>query len=63
MPLKVVEIATDEELLDALKKHPDRKPTPDEAREQRVSFVYGALRSDSNITKEQVRRVLDSREP
>jgi hypothetical protein len=62
MNLKVVEISTDENLLIALKKHAEHKPTHDEIREQKVSFIYGALKLDSNITKEQVKKVLVNQE-
>lgn len=58
MNMKVVEIATDENLLDALRKVADHKPSRDEVTQQRVSFVYGALKSDSGITKEQVKKAI-----
>lgn len=37
-----------------------KKPTPEQLKEQRVSFVYGSLDSKSPITREQVRRALES---
>jgi len=48
---------TPQDLLRALFS-PDRKPTKEEMFEQRVSFVYGSMDSDSSITRAQIRAVL-----
>jgi hypothetical protein len=58
----VVEINTDEELLARLKTKSDHRQSPEDAKEQRVSFVYGAMKSDSSITKEAVRRIIAKQE-
>lgn len=53
---KVAELKTDAGLLKSLREAGQRKPSAEEALEQRVSFVLGSLKSDSTITREQVRR-------
>lgn len=42
-----------------LKKAAQRKMTPEERREQRVSFVMGMLPADSPLTKDEVRKMLN----
>ena len=59
---KVVEIRTDEALLRALTESSPRKPTAEEALEQRVSFVYGSMKSDSDLTREQVKKIIVEQE-
>lgn len=61
MNVRVVEINTDEELLAKL-KNTDQKQSAQDTKEQRVSFVYGAMKSDSNITKEAVRKIIAKQE-
>jgi hypothetical protein len=55
---KVVELKTDGELLRSLREAAQRKPTAEEALEQRVSFVYGSMKTDSQITRDQVRKLI-----
>jgi hypothetical protein len=62
MNMQVLEIATDEELLKSLRNHTAHRPSQDELLQQRVSYVYGALKSDSGITKEQIKRILVERD-
>ena len=50
-------LKTDPRLLDAVKSA-SKAMTPYEILEQRVSFVYGSMSKDSNMTKEQVRQVV-----
>lgn len=47
------DIKTDEKLLRRLKAS-GRFVTKDQLRHQRVSFIYGALPNDSNITRQQI---------
>lgn len=35
------------------------KMTPDERREQRISYVYGVLSHRSTLTREDVRRIME----
>lgn len=48
----------DPELLELLERAKHRKLTPDELFEQRVSFVYGQIGSDSKLTKDEVRGII-----
>lgn len=56
MNIKIIN--TDSELLNALRHSTDVKMTSTQALEQRVSYVYGAMKSDSDITREQVKKVI-----
>ena len=53
---------TDPELLDKLKQGSAKGRTLQELREQRVSFIFGAISSESNITKEQIRQAVKEAE-
>jgi hypothetical protein len=55
--MKVIDLKTDSKLLNELKSAKS-KLTPREALEQRVSFVYGSMKSDNALTKEQVKRAI-----
>lgn len=55
---EILELKTNAELLEALQKSLTRKPTAEEIREQRVSFVYGSLSSKSSVTRDRVRQLL-----
>lgn len=50
-------LKTDARLLKEM--HDARKPTREEIKEQRVSFVFGSLDAKSPITREQVRKILE----
>lgn len=54
----ITKLKTNAELLKELRGI--KKPSPNEVREQRVSFVFGSLDSKSPITREQVRKALES---
>ena len=47
-------ITTDPELIERLRKAASREMTADEIHAQKVSWVYGQLPHDSEITKDQV---------
>ena len=50
---------TDPELLALLERARDHKMTPEQRREQRISFVYGNVAFDNpTITREQVEAIL-----
>ena len=53
---------TDETLLRALHEAAQRKLSPEELREQRVSFIMGTVKSDSGVTRERIRHVLAEQE-
>lgn len=59
---EALNLRTTPELLEALQKSLVRKPTAKEIQEQRVSFVYGSLSSKSNVTRDQVRKLLVEQE-
>lgn len=52
------EIKTDAQLLDRLTASTKTKASKARLRKQRVSFIYGALPSDSTITRAQIESVL-----
>lgn len=54
----ITKLKTNESLLRDLRDA--KKPSPEEVKEQRVSFVFGSLDSKSPITREQVRKALES---
>jgi len=49
---------TSPELLALIEHARDYKMTPHERREQKVSFVFGMLSSKSELTKDDVRRIM-----
>lgn len=51
---------TPSSLLDALRESVGKRLSPEELSEQRVSFVYGSLDSESNVTKEEVRKIISN---
>lgn len=53
-----VPLKTDQDLLDRLAHA--REPSPQERREQRVSFVFASIDPESRVTREEVRRKLES---
>jgi hypothetical protein len=54
----MAELKTDEKLLKALHAAASRKVSPEEMREQRVSYIMGMFKPDSDITRERVLDVL-----
>ncbi len=59
---KIPKIETNKILIEALKSAASRKLTAKELLEQRVSFIYGSLKSNSSITKEEVRKTIKKQE-
>lgn len=55
-------LKTDQNLLDKLERAADRKPSQAEILEQRVSYVFGFMRPDSGVTREQVRDVITGKD-
>lgn len=51
-------LKTDPRLLEALDQAARKGVSAKERVEQRVSFVYGSIRKESSVTKEQVREIL-----
>jgi SpoU rRNA methylase family enzyme len=45
-------------LMDAIHRASGKKLTPDELLEQRVSFVFGSMKQDNGVTKDQVRQAI-----
>ena len=58
----MTEIKTDESLLSALRKASTRSPTAEELRRQRISFVMGSLKADSDVTRARVEELLELQE-
>lgn len=58
----IAALKSDASLLEALHKAVTRRLTPEEVFEQRVSFVFGSIDSDSSITREQVKQVISEQE-
>lgn len=56
--MSLKDLKTSDEVLGALHQAAAHKPTATETLEQRVSFVYGSVKSNSSITREQVKKVL-----
>lgn len=52
-------IKTENGLLIKLQRSTSAHPSSQELFEQRVSFVLGAIDSESNVTRDQVRRILE----
>lgn len=52
-------IKTDSALMQKLQSAAKRSLSPTELHKQRVSFILGNLPKDSNVTREQVEKVLD----
>lgn len=50
-------LRTDAGLLDRVRLTPNRR-SQNELFEQKVSFVYGSLSKDNNVTKAEVRKVI-----
>ena len=55
---EILKLKSSDELLGALQRSLAKKPTANEIREQRVSFVYGSLSSKSSVTRDHVRKLL-----
>lgn len=49
-------------LLDTLRQASQRRPSADEIRKQRVSFIMGSLKPNSTVSRERVEHVLDKHE-
>jgi hypothetical protein len=56
------ELKTDGELLKRLEASTKTKASKARLRQQRVSFIYGALPADSTITRDQIKSVLQKLE-
>jgi len=59
---EVLDLKTPRTLLDALSKASCKKPTADELLEQRVSFIFGSLKPESDITHERIKQILVEQE-
>jgi hypothetical protein len=51
-------IKTDNSLLQAMSTAASIQLTPSQLLEQRTSFVYGSMKSDSSITRDRIKQVL-----
>ena len=58
----VTKLHTDVALLRALEAASQQKPTEDELRQQRVSFIMGTLKEASGVTRSMVQNVLAEQE-
>ncbi len=55
----MLEIRTDESLLQALKAAAETPLSPEEAKEQELSFIVGCVGKGGNVNKADVRQVLE----
>lgn len=55
-------LKTDATLLEALEKTASKRLTAEEVLEQRISFVFGSMGSDSNVTRQYIRQVIEEQE-
>jgi hypothetical protein len=53
---------TDSSLVAAMYASVKRKPSADELRKQRISFIAGSMKPDSAVTKEKIEQVLAEHE-
>jgi SpoU rRNA methylase family enzyme len=58
----IVKLKTDNTLLEALERASAARLGPEELLEQRVSFIYGSINSDSDVTREQIKQMLVEQE-
>lgn len=61
-PEHMTNIQTSETLLRALRESANRDISADVVREQRISFVMGAVKRSDNVTRTMVERVLNRQE-
>ncbi|MDQ8050865.1 hypothetical protein [Luteibacter sp.] len=54
---QMLKLKTDARVLQALQRVPT--PSREEVKEQKVSFVFASIDSKSNMTKEQVRKLVE----
>ncbi|WFS06239.1 hypothetical protein [Methylobacterium sp. 391_Methyba4] len=55
----MTELRTDPAVLSALRRVTRRNPSPEQIEQQRLSFVMGVLPESNDMTREEVREVLD----
>lgn len=55
---EVMELKTNEKLLNALHVALTKKTTSQDIMEQRVSYVFGSISKESNVTRERIRKLL-----
>lgn len=60
--MTITKLKTDPKVLEALQKAASRKPTPEEVLEQRASFVYGSMDSNSPVTRQHIKQVIREQE-
>lgn len=53
-----LQLKTDRSLIKALERASVEKPSEKELLEQRVSFIFGTLDADSDMTREAIRKIL-----
>ena len=58
----VPDLKTNVGLLEALEKAASRRLTSSEMLEQRVSFVFGSMDSDSDVTRQHIKQVIVEQE-
>jgi hypothetical protein len=62
MRSNVLDLRTSADLLNALGKAASRKMTFSEIREQCVSYIYGSMKPDNGLTRDEIRQFLIERE-
>ncbi|MGF6118709.1 hypothetical protein ABIE30_003634 [Janthinobacterium lividum] len=60
--MNTVQMKTSPTLLEAMKQAIHHKPTEEQIRKQRISFIYGSLDKDSILARDRIENVLDVHE-
>lgn len=58
----MVEVKTEESLLNALKRATEKTPSAEEIHNQRVSFIMGTVKEHSDVTRDKVEEILARQE-
>jgi hypothetical protein len=56
------DLKTDPALLRAIQEASVKKPTAEDLRKQRISFIYSSLHQASGITRDRIVKMLDDQE-
>jgi hypothetical protein len=58
----MTDLKTNPSLLNALERAAATKPSADQLRKQRISFIIGSLKDTSDVTRDKVRKILAEQE-
>lgn len=60
--VNIVGMKSNAKLLQKLKQASEKKQTPQEIREQRVSFIYGSIDNKKGVTRSRIQEILAEQE-